>query len=104
MPVRPVLVAVTAERARALQAALGDDAARVRFIDMRELGRNPARVIPAWREFVTEHAEDERAGQGRRRTGLARAQRSRAGGVRSSRVAVEHGLRLRAAVEPAVPV
>ena len=54
-----VLVAVTAARAKALEAALGDDAAAVRFIDMRELARNPARVIPAWRSFLNEHADDD---------------------------------------------
>ncbi len=54
-----VLVAVTAERAKALKTALGDDAAGVRFIDMRSLARNPARVIPAWREFLGEHADDD---------------------------------------------
>jgi anti-sigma regulatory factor (Ser/Thr protein kinase) len=54
-----VLVAVTAERATALQAALGDDAAGVRFIDTRSLARNPARAIPAWRAFLSEHADDD---------------------------------------------
>jgi anti-sigma regulatory factor (Ser/Thr protein kinase) len=52
----PVLVAVREERADALRRALGDAAGEVRFADMRELGRNPARVIPAWREFLAEHA------------------------------------------------
>jgi anti-sigma regulatory factor (Ser/Thr protein kinase) len=59
-----VLVAVTAERAKALEAALGDDAASVRFIDMRELGRNPGRAIPAWRSFLTEHAGDDASVRG----------------------------------------
>ena len=51
----PVLVAVGRERTRALQAELGSDAAGVQFADMPELGRNPARIIPAWRDFVDEH-------------------------------------------------
>jgi anti-sigma regulatory factor (Ser/Thr protein kinase) len=51
----PVLVAVREERSEPLRRVLGEDAARVRFIDMRELGRNPARVIPAWREFLDGH-------------------------------------------------
>jgi anti-sigma regulatory factor (Ser/Thr protein kinase) len=60
----PVLVAVRDERARALKDALGDAGARVRFVDVRELGRNPARVIPAWREFLSEHADEGRAVRG----------------------------------------
>ncbi len=51
----PVLVAVTDARAKQLARALGEDRARVRFIDMREVGGNPARVIPAWREFLSEY-------------------------------------------------
>jgi anti-sigma regulatory factor (Ser/Thr protein kinase) len=47
-----VLVAVGEDKARLLSGALGDDAERVRFIDMERLGRNPACIIPAWREFV----------------------------------------------------
>jgi anti-sigma regulatory factor (Ser/Thr protein kinase) len=60
----PVLVAVRDERSAPLQRALAGDASRVRFVDMRALGRNPGRVIPAWREFVVEHAEDERPVRG----------------------------------------
>jgi len=32
------------------------DAERVQFVDMATLGGNPARIIPAWREFVDAHA------------------------------------------------
>jgi anti-sigma regulatory factor (Ser/Thr protein kinase) len=51
----PVLVAVPAARVGLLRSALGADAAAVRFADMEELGRNPARIIPAWQEFVDVH-------------------------------------------------
>jgi anti-sigma regulatory factor (Ser/Thr protein kinase) len=51
-----VMVAVDAPNEARLRAALGADAERVRFAEMRELGRNPGRIIPAWREFVAEHA------------------------------------------------
>jgi anti-sigma regulatory factor (Ser/Thr protein kinase) len=51
-----VLVAVDDGRAAALRGALGEEAEAVRFADIRELGRNPARIIPAWRDFVVEHA------------------------------------------------
>lgn len=47
-----VLVAVAPEKVRLLSAALGDDADRVEFTDMEQLGRNPACIIPAWREFM----------------------------------------------------
>jgi len=48
----PILVAVSGERIVALQQALGGRAARVGFADIRTLGANPARIIPAWREFL----------------------------------------------------
>lgn len=47
-----VLVAVRAELIAALREALGDDAQHVRFRDMYALGRNPARIIPAWESFL----------------------------------------------------
>jgi anti-sigma regulatory factor (Ser/Thr protein kinase) len=48
----PSLVVVAPERIAALREALGDDARHVRFEDMRTLGTNPARIIPAWKDFV----------------------------------------------------
>jgi anti-sigma regulatory factor (Ser/Thr protein kinase) len=48
-----ILVAVGDDRARLLRGALGADADHVRFTDMERLGRNPACIIPAWREFVS---------------------------------------------------
>jgi anti-sigma regulatory factor (Ser/Thr protein kinase) len=51
-----ILVAVDVEKAAVLRDELGADAARVRFVDMRDVGRNPARIIPVWRSFVAEHA------------------------------------------------
>jgi anti-sigma regulatory factor (Ser/Thr protein kinase) len=56
----PTLVSVGEERTALLRDALGADAERVHFVDMRRVGRNPARVIPAWREFLLEHAEHPR--------------------------------------------
>jgi hypothetical protein len=53
----PVMVAVTPEHIRWLQDGLSQRAAdQVEFVDMTQLGRNPARIIPAWREFVTGQA------------------------------------------------
>jgi anti-sigma regulatory factor (Ser/Thr protein kinase) len=51
---QPVLVAVGPEQTDLLERELGDDAERVRFLDMREVGRNPAAIIPVWRDFVDE--------------------------------------------------
>jgi anti-sigma regulatory factor (Ser/Thr protein kinase) len=51
----PALVAVSQAQAALLEGELGGDAAEVRFADMETLGRNPARIIPFWREFVDEH-------------------------------------------------
>jgi anti-sigma regulatory factor (Ser/Thr protein kinase) len=53
----PVLVALLPERNQAVAAALerlGEDPDRVRFVDMRALGANPARIIPAWQAYVDE--------------------------------------------------
>lgn len=51
-----MLVAVTPSRVDLLRAALGRDAGCVQFQDMTRMGHNPARIIPAWRAFVDEHA------------------------------------------------
>jgi anti-sigma regulatory factor (Ser/Thr protein kinase) len=41
-----------------LKEALGEDARTVQFTEMRRLGRNPACIIPAWRQFVIDNAGD----------------------------------------------
>ena len=61
---QPTLVVVDAAKIRALRAALGADADRVRFADMAHVGANPARIIPAWQEFVDEHAVEGRQFRG----------------------------------------
>jgi anti-sigma regulatory factor (Ser/Thr protein kinase) len=48
----PVMVAVSQDKITRLHAALGKRADDVRFEDMGELGLNPARIIPAWHDFV----------------------------------------------------
>jgi anti-sigma regulatory factor (Ser/Thr protein kinase) len=52
----PVLVVVGARKIARLRAALGADGAHVQFADMAAVGRNPARIIPAWEAFVHAHA------------------------------------------------
>lgn len=51
----PALVAVSRANTALLEGELGRDAAAVRFADMESLGRNPARIIPFWLDFVDEH-------------------------------------------------
>src|SRR5437588_5598798 len=51
----PTLVVLVAEKVAALRSALGDDAGAVMFADMADVGANPARIIPAWVDFVSEH-------------------------------------------------
>ena len=76
----PVMVALLPDRLERLRRALGPDSARVQFVDMAELGANPARIIPAWRRFLIEHGDDgpvrgvgEPAWPGRRAVELAEA-------------------------------
>jgi anti-sigma regulatory factor (Ser/Thr protein kinase) len=54
---RPVLVAAAQERIALLRRVLRHPrASRVGFVDMRALGLNPARMIPAWSRFLRENA------------------------------------------------
>jgi anti-sigma regulatory factor (Ser/Thr protein kinase) len=48
----PILVAVGAGKIAALRGELGAAADGVAFADMAEIGANPSRIIPAWREFL----------------------------------------------------
>ncbi|HET9781061.1 MAG TPA: sensor histidine kinase [Candidatus Dormibacteraeota bacterium] len=54
----PVLVVESAGHIELLRAALGADAEQVRWADMNAVGANPARIIPAWQDFVAEHGGD----------------------------------------------
>jgi len=47
-----IMVAVSAHRIARLRDALGEEAAAIAFVDMADLGRNPARIIGAWQDFV----------------------------------------------------
>jgi len=59
-----VMVAVTPEHIEWLRQDLGPSAARVHFVDMTQLGRNPARIIPAWQQFLDEWSGDGRPARG----------------------------------------
>jgi anti-sigma regulatory factor (Ser/Thr protein kinase) len=56
----PTLVVVDDRKIERLRTDLGRDADRVVFADMAKLGKNPARIIPAWQVFVDDHAADGR--------------------------------------------
>lgn len=53
----PVLVVVSEEKIAWLRDELGDEAGWVEFEDMGVVGRNPARLIAAWRGFTDAHAD-----------------------------------------------
>jgi anti-sigma regulatory factor (Ser/Thr protein kinase) len=48
----PTLVVVSAAKIAMLRSELDEDARHVCFADMADVGANPARIIPAWRDFV----------------------------------------------------
>jgi anti-sigma regulatory factor (Ser/Thr protein kinase) len=47
-----------------LREALGRDAAAVHWLDMAEVGANPARLVPLWRDLVVEHGGSGRPVRG----------------------------------------
>jgi anti-sigma regulatory factor (Ser/Thr protein kinase) len=59
-----VLVQVNAGKIDLIRSALDGLCDRVLFADMAEVGRNPARIIPAWREFLDNNALDGRKVRG----------------------------------------
>lgn len=52
----PVLVAVRRPNAELLEAELGADAKGVDFVAIEDVGRNPARIVPLWRDFLAGRA------------------------------------------------
>ncbi len=62
----PVMVAVSRSQAELLARALGPASRRVEFAPMEEVGRNPAALLPFWRDFVA-------AGDGRPVRGISEA-------------------------------
>src|SRR5205823_257670 len=49
-------VVAGANKLEALKAELGPGADLVQFADMHEVGLNPARIIPAWTDFLAQSA------------------------------------------------
>ncbi|MET0693569.1 MAG: MEDS domain-containing protein [Propionibacteriaceae bacterium] len=60
----PIMVAVVPEHTGWLQQALGRRGGQVEFVDMHALGKNPARIIPAWQHFLDRHTDDSRPVRG----------------------------------------
>jgi anti-sigma regulatory factor (Ser/Thr protein kinase) len=60
----PVLVALVRPHLARVRSALGPDASRVAFVDMGEVGANPARIIPEWRRFLEETGDGPVRGVG----------------------------------------
>lgn len=56
----PVLVLVIEEKIDLLKTALSQKSDDVLFGDMTEIGRNPSRIIPRWREFMDEYGQGGR--------------------------------------------
>lgn len=55
----PVMLAVTAPRAEGLRDELGADIRAVTVLDVEDVGRNPARLIPTWQRWVDRHQAAE---------------------------------------------
>ena len=60
----PVLAAVPDAKARLLREELGPAADAVDFLDMAEIGRNPARMIPSWQAWVDRNQDAGRPFRG----------------------------------------
>jgi anti-sigma regulatory factor (Ser/Thr protein kinase) len=60
----PVLVVVSADKIERIRAELNGDAAAVHFADMAAVGHNPARIIPAWRQFLDDNGGGRRPVRG----------------------------------------
>ena len=52
----PILVVLGARKIRALRTELASAREHVEFADMATVGANPARIIPAWQDFVARYA------------------------------------------------
>jgi anti-sigma regulatory factor (Ser/Thr protein kinase) len=61
----PVVVALDRAKIGLLKSELAGEADDVQFVNIREIGANPARLIPAWKQFI-----DARSGEGRRFWGI----------------------------------
>jgi anti-sigma regulatory factor (Ser/Thr protein kinase) len=58
------LVSVRSAKRQLLEQALGADADRVVFVDMEAVGRNPACILPVWRDFLSQAGSGPLVGVG----------------------------------------
>jgi anti-sigma regulatory factor (Ser/Thr protein kinase) len=56
----PTLVVVSAAKIELLRSHLNGEGDQVHFADMDSVGANPARIIPAWQEFVDRRSSPDR--------------------------------------------
>lgn len=54
----PILLVVPPESIDSLRMQLGSNAARVQFVNVKEVGRNPTRMIPLLLQFLSEHSDE----------------------------------------------
>ena len=99
-----VIVAEPRPRMELLRDALGDDAVAVSFLDMAEIGANPARIIGVWAAALEKHTSAGQQLRGRRRAGLPRTTGPRVRRVPAARAAAQPRLRRRSRLAAAVPV
>jgi len=59
-----VIVVVNSAKLRLLKEELGEAFDTVHFSDMESVGANPARIIPAWRQFLGERSSGARSLRG----------------------------------------
>lgn len=76
-----VVAAVPEAKRHALRSALPPGAS-VTFVDLAELGRNPARLIPAWQEWVSTRTRDGQAVRGIEECAWPRCDAARTGELR----------------------
>lgn len=51
----PLLIAVAEDKGELIADELGPDVDRVLLLDRQKMSRNPASIIPLWRDFVDDH-------------------------------------------------
>jgi anti-sigma regulatory factor (Ser/Thr protein kinase) len=59
-----ILVAMPEANLDLLRGSLNGEVEQIQFVNMEELGRNPARIIAAWRDFFGEHYRADRGVRG----------------------------------------
>ncbi|MFL5899814.1 MAG: anti-sigma factor RsbA family regulatory protein [Solirubrobacterales bacterium] len=59
-----ILVAMPEANLDLLRGNLNGETEQIQFVNMEDLGRNPARIIAAWRDFLGEHYSESRGVRG----------------------------------------